>query len=163
MIRGMQNLLKDPIVLVCIAVLLFGFIALLWAIARVLPKKKKSSDFMSDPLLSESPVDGGERGGDDLLLQDPLAPVRPETSRLSMAAGANTNVGERLEQMAQRLAEMQTVLSKQAAPVGAGGTAPMGQGFSPETLDKLLKIIGNVTQQVEILQKALHVKDAPKA
>ena len=32
----------------------------------------------------------------------------------------------------------------------------MGQGFSPETIDKLLKIIGNVVQQVDILQKNLN-------
>ena len=31
----------------------------------------------------------------------------------------------------------------------------VGQGFSPETIDKLLKIIGNVIQQVDILQKSV--------
>ena len=49
-----------------------------------------------------------------------------------------------------------TGFSASGATAAAGG---VGQGFSPETIDKLLKIIGNVIQQVDILQKNT---DAPK-
>jgi hypothetical protein len=93
-------------------------------------------------------------------------PIAPSGS--SSAAGAQPGitreVADRLEVMNQRLAEMQSVLSK------SGTTAPqpggMGQGFAPETVDKLLKIIGNVIVQVDILQRSLNVsKDvaAPKS
>src|SRR4029077_16601435 len=55
---------------------------------------------------------------------------------------------ERLDGMSQRLTEMQTVLQRQAS-------SPAGTSLSAETLDKLLKIIGNVTLQVDILQSSL--------
>jgi len=153
----MPALLKDPVVLVCVGVLLFGMVALLWAIARILPKKSKE---FSDPMIGDLPAEPMDRAVEEALFRDPLAApaLRPEPARSPVSVPANANVADRLEQMSMRLAEMQSVLSKQAQPAaGSGNAGSIGQGFSPETVDKLLKIIGNVSQQVDILQKALNV------
>lgn len=62
--------------------------------------------------------------------------------------------------MTQRLAEMQNVLQKQSSAGGPASNAAggVGQGFSPETIEKLLKIVGNVIQQVDILQKSFRIQ-----
>jgi len=89
----------------------------------------------------------------------PMEPPIIRTPAVAPAPPLNKDIADRLETMTQRLSEMQSVLSRQTAtPSLAGGAAaPAGQGFSPETIDKLLKIIGNVLQQVDILQRSLNI------
>jgi hypothetical protein len=80
----------------------------------------------------------------------------PSASPAAVSPAATKEVADRLEMMNQRLSEMQAVLTKQTggSPAPAGS---VGQGFSTETVDKLMKIIGNVVMQVDILQKSLSV------
>lgn len=162
MIRGvMPAWLQDPIVLICAAILIFGMVGLFWAMSRFTSKKTPK---IADPLLDDLPGDAIDRAPDDSLFRDPLAaptpiPV-PRVDSVPRTAAVPTNVADRLEQMSQRLVEMQTVLNKQTQSASVGGNAQIGQGFSPETVDKLLKIIGNVSQQVDILQKALNTPAA---
>ena len=66
-------------------------------------------------------------------------------------------MASRLDNMTQKLSDMQIVLQRQAAG------APAGTPLTPETIDKLLKIIGNVTQQVDVLQKSLGAPAMPGA
>ena len=141
----MNPLLRDPVVLICSGIIIFGLLSLFWAIAkfRRLPSGKgrpvSSANFAS-------PTDD-LRGLD---FAPPRAPVIP-----SAAPAVSKDVADRLESMTQRLAEMQSVLTRQSAGAAADPSASVGQGFSPETIDKLLKIIGNVVQQVDILQKSV--------
>lgn len=154
---SMTAWLRDPVVLICGAVFLVGLVSLLWALARLF---RASGPSVQTDALAES-LAGGE--ADELLkapdntFRDPLL-SRPEVIRPaeSSTSSVNRDVADRLETMAQRLAEMQNVLSRQASPAGLAAPSS-GQGFSPETVDKLLKIIGNVVQQVDVLQRALNL------
>jgi len=163
-----MNLLKDPVVLICGAILLAGAAALVWALTRLFAKKGPSSSAprsdSPDDMLAASLADA-TNFRDPLLSRVNVEPAAPSPA----SPVINREVAERLEAMTQRLAEMQSVLSKQsgapgaAGAVGAASGAGMGQGFSPETIDKLMRIIGNVVQQVDILQKTLNIpKDSPK-
>jgi hypothetical protein len=147
-------LFKNPIVWICLGVILLGAVAFLWAVMQL---------FKSEPQRNVSSAQddlglaAGESATDDLL-SDPLAIAKEPVRAPSAATGGpvSREVADRLESMSQRLAEMQNVLARQSGDAPAGA----GQGFSPETVDKLLRIIGNVTQQVDILQRALNI---PKA
>ena len=149
----MKALLTDPVVLICVGIIIVGIIALFWAIGKFRSMKSlpRSPGGMNDDLLPSSP---------DLRDIDFRA---PSLSVQAPSATVSKDVADRLESMTQRLAEMQAVLTKQSsnAPGQAGAAGGVGQGFSPETIDKLLKIIGNVIQQVDILQKSVNgPKDA---
>jgi hypothetical protein len=149
----MKDLFADPVILISCGVMLMGIIGLFWGIAKFRRMKSAApAGKATDELFPAGP---------DLRDIDFRAPT------LAPAATVSKDVAERLDSMTQRLSEMQSVLMKQSAGGGAPGQAGtaaggLGQGFSPETIDKLLKIIGNVIQQVDILQKSMNMpKDAP--
>ena len=146
-----RALLTDPVVLISAGVIFIGVIALFWAIGKM---KNLGTGASDRPAM------------DDLIASSPSLPdmdLRPSefSSRAPMPAApaVSKEVADRLETMSARLSEMQTVLMKQSAASagGAGASGAVGQGFSPETIDKLLKIIGNVMQQVDVLQKSLNL------
>ncbi len=146
----MNVLLKDPVVLICSAIILMGMVGLFWAIGkfRRMESAASASNSVEDLIASAAPLPDIEF----------RPPERGSRAPAAASPAVSKDVAERLESMSQRLSEMQTVLMKQSAgssaPGGAGGAAAgVGQGFSPETVEKLLKIIGNVIQQVDILQK----------
>jgi len=148
----------DPVLWICSGILLFGTLFLIWAIGKLRgPSDTLSSgDILADGL-------GAEATEIDAAHDEPSFAL-PALNRMpARAAGGQTppvpkEIADRLENMTQRLTEMQTVLSRQAStPTLASSPGAAGQGFSPETIDKLLKIIGNVIQQVDILQKSLNM------
>jgi hypothetical protein len=158
----MKPIIGDPVVLLCGGIILIGFFSLIWAILKFsrLGKTGTPSQTRFDDILSST---------DALRAPDlGITPARSfAPSASTSGAGSPTivskEVADRLDGMTQRLAEMQMLLSKQPAADPAGH-AGMGQGFSPETIDKLLKIIGNVIQQVDILQKNINPsKDGPSS
>jgi hypothetical protein len=145
----MNPLLTDPVVLITSGIILVGLVCLFWAagawrrLAKTPARPSPSGDILSS--LPESR--GFEMGA---------LPVRAAPAGMPVIS---KDVADRLDNMTQRLAEMQSVLLKSSPAAGAEAGAPaggVGQGFSPETIDKLLKIIGNVVQQVDILQKSLN-------
>ena len=152
-----SSLFTDPVVWVCIAVLVVGLIAFFWVVRRL-----RSPQVSSDSAPFSSP------GDDVITMPEPTLPsisfghpdVLPRAA-VSETPAVSQEVADRLETMTARLSEMQNVLMKQSASASSGAAAGsaggVGQGFSPETIDKLLKIIGNVIQQVDILQKSLNV------
>ena len=147
-----RALFTDPVVLISAGVIFIGVIALFWAIGKLNGTGADTSN--------QTPID-------DLIASPPTMPdidIRPPEFSprppVTSTPAVSKEVADRLETMSARLSEMQTVLMKQsAAPAGgaAGSTGGVGQGFSPETIDKLLKIIGNVIQQVDVLQKSLNL------
>ena len=150
-------LLTDPVVLICTGIIVIGVITLFWAVGKFKNSSTTTEFVPVDDLVAPASAPASDPVP-EIDLKTPEFPTRP--TRMS-APAVSGDVAERLEAMTQRLSEMQSVLMKQSAgaAVGAGaGTAgAMGQGFSPETIDKLLKIIGNVIQQVDILQKSLNL------
>ncbi len=147
----MVQLFKDPVVLICAGIIFLGLVTLLWAIGKFRR--------LGDASRASSAADELFPGSPGLPEIDFKAPDLP-----APAAGANPavskEVADRLENMTQRLSEMQSVLMKQSAAAAAQSgaaenAASVGQGFSPETIEKLLKIIGSVIQQVDILQKSI--------
>lgn len=148
----MKALLTDPVVIICAAAILFGVVGSLWTIGKL--KNSKSAPREPDILAMD------DVGGTDLPPVD-IAPIRsPMREPITPVSRGpvDKEVADQLRDMSSRLVEMQSVLNKQAAPNAAtGGAAGIGQGFSPETVDKLLKIIGNVIQQVDILQKSMNL------
>jgi hypothetical protein len=157
----MKSLLTDPVILLCSGIMIAGIVALIWAIGKFRGMKFSSQDGNpTDDFLSPAP---------DLRDLDFRAPTLSARPSASPAPAVGKDVADRLESMTQRLSEMQSVLMKQSSassgPGQPGASAGgVGQGFSPETIDKLLKIIGNVIQQVDILQKSLNTpKDGAAA
>jgi cell division protein FtsN len=141
---------QDPAFLIPIGIIILGVILLLWAIGKLFKKAPSAEEFaVQDSLLP--PAGNNELFGD----MTPPAPVavRPPTPIREKETGpaVNKEMVDRLDTMAQRLSDMQTVLQRQA------GAVPAGSPLTPETIDKLLKIIGNVTQQVDALQRSLGV------
>ena len=148
----MNPLLSDPIVLISGGAILVGLIGLVWSMG-VWRRMAKVPEPAAGDILSQA----AEARGFDLgpLPQRVVTPPPTPTA----APPISRDVAERLDSMTQRLAEMQSVLLKSSAAAAPEAGAPpggVGQGFSPETIDKLLKIIGNVVQQVDILQKSLN-------
>jgi hypothetical protein len=160
MIATMKIDYQDPTILIPVGIILIGLALFFWALGKLL-KKSTGSGLPGDDLLT-SPA-----GSDPLPpLPDLNAPSvssfdfkPPARESAPSAVVPNREISERLENMNQRLADMQTVLQRQAT------TAAPGTPLSPETIDKLLKIIGNVTQQVDVLQKSLGItpSSAPAA
>lgn len=154
----MKNLLTDPVVLVCSGIILLGLIALVWAIKK----------FQQTPSAAGQPqFDSFSLPVQDHPRQEFRAPVFSEAPSSSGSPAVTKEVSARLDSMTQRLAEMQSVLQRQTSGGGTGAiggaAGGVGQGFSPETVEKLLKIIGNVIQQVDILQKSLNGSKEPSA
>lgn len=147
----MKSLLTDPVVLICGGIIIVGFFSLIWAVSKFLRSGKTSED-------KRSPGSMPAPSSDFLDIREAALPAVP-TPRPSPAV--SREVAERLESMTQRLAEMQAVLAKQSSGAPADAAGAVGQGFSPETIDKLLKIIGNVMQQVDILHKSVSAHPAP--
>ena len=149
-------LLTDPVVLICVGIIVIGLITLLWAITKF----KTASAVAEGAPVDEFGVSalGGSTPA-SLPEIDFKTPEFPTRASISAGGPVSKDVAERLDAMTQRLSEMQTVLMKQSGPAagGAAGAAGSGQGFSPETVEKLLKIIGNVIQQVDVLQKNLNL------
>ncbi len=147
----MMIFLKDPVVLICIGIIVVGLIGLFWSISKFrhtksAPPKAWPADVVSMAI--------PQRG------MDAAPAFSASVPAMASSPAINKEVVDRLESMTQRLTEMQSVLLKQPAgsAAGAAGSGAVGQGFSPETIDKLLKIIGNVMQQVDILQKSMTPK-----
>jgi len=154
----MKALLTDPVVLICSGIIFVGLIAFFWALGRIRkPSYDEPRESSTDGLIPMAPE------LPEIEFRAPaLAPRNPAPvmSAMSAAPPVSKDVADRLESMSQRLSEMQSVLTKQSSSAPAPGGAAaggVGQGFSPETIDKLLKIIGNVIQQVDILQKNLNI------
>ena len=156
----------DPVLLICGGVIVICLAFLPWAIAKYRGLNDRKKDFLPFPVPADrddlgippleasidSPFESKPRRPTPTPVPTPTSAPAPAAAPLMPAA--TKEVADRLESMNQRLSEMQAVLSKQTAAQAAGG---MGQGFSPETLDNLLKIIGNVITQVDVLQKNLGV------
>ncbi|MFA5975951.1 MAG: hypothetical protein WC859_07265 [Elusimicrobiota bacterium] len=165
----------DPIFLSCVGVLLAGCVSLLWALSKLIVKKPKAettdSTGLDDiPILTDADPAQLVRAEESTLqalrergARQSLSPVVPVSSAVGPVAGKE--VADRLDAMAQRLTEMQTVLSQQAGQAAASlstlGAAP--RSFSPETVDKLLKIVGNVIHQVDLLQSSLNTSQSKSA
>lgn len=151
---------QDPAILIPIGVILVCFFALIWAIGQLFKKTP-----VNDPLLDLTglpsndefslPAQVSPASVPEFALPSTPPPLQPSVIAKPMmpAAGPAPAQGremvERLDMMSQRLNDMQVVLQRQA------NTAPAGTPLSPETIDKLLKIVGSVTQQVDLLQKSL--------
>jgi len=164
---------SDPILWACVGVVVLGFVFLIWAIGRLRVKKTEETDPLLAPLplaedlpmppldLDAPPPGKAAQKNEPIFTPAPSAP--PPSSVLTTAF--SKEVSDRLESMTQHLSEMQSVLTKQASsPAASAPTGGLGQGLSPETIDKLMKIIGNVVQQVDVLQKSLNVsKETPAA
>lgn len=152
----------DPVLFICIGILLIGFVFIVWAVGK-LRQKKGDGRGGGEALQDDSPITDAELGFDplsapDILQEAPRLEVRTPPPPPSTTSAASKEVADRLEAMTQRLSEMQALLNKQnTATIASAANAPIGQGFSSETVEKLLKIIGNVIQQVDILQKAMNI------
>jgi len=161
----------DPLVIICSSVIVIGLIFLFWAAGKLMTRGPQVSDIdlpeeerpENDAELDLPPLEILPERPDEkepLEVLKPSAPPPPPAPTVLAAPLAPTKeVSEKLASMAQRLTEMQAVLNRQAAaPKPALSVNPsMGQGFSSETVEKLLKIIGNVIQQIDLLQKSLDV------
>src|SRR5258708_6778000 len=157
----MSSYLQDPAVLIPVGVILLGTILFIWAAGKLFKKKAPVEEFsLGDP-------DAAAGGGGQDMFNTPREP-EPEPARTTLpdfgtppiatrppldarvpAPAANKEMVDRLDTMAHRLSDMQTALHRQA------GATPSGSVLTPETIDKLLKIISNVTQQVDVLQRSL--------
>ena len=154
----MNILANDPIVLICSGVILMGLVFFVWAVGRLRQSKSAApADLLTPPddlaaATDLPPINDARRSPG-------LTPTPRSMDAAPVAARDSREISDRLEAMTQKLTEMQSVLNKQATPaVGGASPAPLGQGFSPETIDKLLSIIGNVISQVEILQRSMGPK-----
>jgi hypothetical protein len=172
----MDFIKQDPLIVALLGGIFFCSAILFWLVGKL---KKKPSALSPD---WAAPRAGAEPPAPTSLLDEnlrspfavpdvaePKAEVRiepgrpaaaaPMTGRPGAALAMSREVADRLEGMNQRLVEMQAVLMRQtgsSAPAQAGAAVhSVGQGLTPETIDKLLKIIGNVMQQVDVLQKGL--------
>jgi hypothetical protein len=159
---------RDPANIIAIVIILFGLFFLIWALGKLFKKPAE----LDDPFLASDPNFGPPL--DNFDREPALTPSVPTTAdypepepiqQAPMPSSAGTTVikpnlsadatppnkemVERLDTMSQRLNDMQTVLQRQAT------SGPAGTPLTPETIDKLLKIISNVTQQVDLLQRSL--------
>src|SRR5579863_648498 len=148
--------IHDPVLLISVGIILLGFAFLIWAIGKLRQKAPPadSMDFLGRSP-TPSPADeffGTEPPAARTAPEPPVAaPTRstPLAKPEPAAPAFSKEMVDRLDGMSQRLSEMQGVLQRQAnAPVGV--STPL----TPEAVDKLLKIIGSVTQQVDILQRS---------
>jgi hypothetical protein len=172
-----QNVMKinflDPGISVSLGIILIGIGWLVWAVRQLIRKSPESGDDlfaggalpsegMTDNLFSAKPSEAKpfeDKPTEPLAafqeVQFTKASAAPVDAAIPIPAGVSQEMVDRLDNMAHRLNDMQTVLQKQVGP-----SAP-GTPLSPETIDKLLKIISNVTQQVDILQRSIGTGPAP--
>jgi hypothetical protein len=151
----------DPAISISVGVILIGFAFLIWAIGKL--RQKPSTEPIDDLGLSDLPAPPPKDPLFETEISPPVdivSPPEPEIPRERFsrsepptapeptAPPVNKEMVERLDAMSQRLTEMQTVLQRQVS-------SPAGASLTADTLDKLLKIIGNVTLQVDILQRSL--------
>jgi hypothetical protein len=147
---------QDPAILIPVGVILIGLVLFFWAVGKLFKKSASVEDYAvgeplapnagTDDLFSAAPIEDLPRRNNEFV--PPPPETRPSPARDALPA-VNKEMSERLDSMTQRLSDMQAVLQRQA------GAVPAGSPLTPETIDKLLKIIGNVTQQVDALQRSL--------
>jgi len=156
---------QDPAIAISLGVVLIGLAFFIWAVGKLF---KKASP-LDDSLLGSETLPPSPSGADELfsarqtLTPEPNNPlykefgvspdpdIRPSPGgkERTVAPSVSKEMVERLDNMTLRLTDMQAVLQRQ------GTTAAAGSPMSPETIDKLLKIISSVTQQVDFLQRSL--------
>ncbi len=132
----------------CLSVLTFGLVLLIYLIGKL----KQSSNAPAPYIKSPSPAAMFPFAKKET--EAPVIDFSPPSNRASdfqATAPVPTAVSpdvitDRLDTMVQRLGDMQNMLLRQA-------NQPTPAGLPPETIDKLLKIIGNVVQQIDVLQK----------
>ena len=145
---------QDPAIAISIGIILIGLALLVWAIGKFRKKSPPSESplFTSDlPGGIDEPLPAVSSSEFSLPAFEPPAASTPApiSPPVSGGAGNNKEMASRLDTMAQKLTDMQSVLQRQAA------SGPAGTPLTPETIDKLLKIIGNVSQQVDLLHRSL--------
>src|ERR1043165_3171695 len=117
----MKVLLTNPVVLICSGIIVIGLVGLFWAIAkfRKLPSGLQAVDGTDDLLPSVPDLRDIDFRAPNA---QPPIPSRPG----GVASPVSRDVAERLENMSQRLAEMQTVLTKQSSSAAnaPGSAAP---------------------------------------
>lgn len=152
-------LLKDPVVLGAGCVILVGFILFVWAIRKLMGGSSAAASPANDfefqlpprPVTPTPPPPTAR----------PLSVVSPETNPFANAAppaqaappAVSRDVLDKVDLISQRLVDMQMLLNKQlsasSATQGGGGALSL----SPDMLEKLVKLMGSVVEQVEVLQK----------
>jgi hypothetical protein len=149
--HGMNFDLQDPTILIPAGVLLIGIVLFIWGLGKLFKKTPPPED----SLYADLPPLNTEESFASTATPDVPEPVFTPPPRAEAPAKPapgpavpSKEMVDRLDNMSQRLNDMQGVLQKQAS--AAAGTA-----LTAETIDKLLKIIGNVTQQVDLLQRSL--------
>jgi len=141
----MDPFLQDPIIWGVAGFAFVCFAGFIWSAAKLFKKTTRGA-----PL--EDLLAGAARDPAQPFDISSAAPLEGEPAAGKKGGGPAQDVLGRLDTMTQRLSEMQGVLSKQ---MGTGGPAGGGQSLTPETVDKLLKIVGSVMQQVDVLQRGL--------
>jgi len=92
--------------------------------------------------------------------QPNVSPISTPSAQVPTSLPVSKEVVDRLDGMSQRLADMQMVLLRQVNKPQSSGPAGSSP-FPPEVVDKLLKIIANVTQQIEVMQKSFGMTPPP--
>lgn len=151
----MKALALDPVIWAAGGVFLLAFLLWIWALRALLkPSAPKAAATTDDlPFMSAAPEKTPYVPDAPALTLDPLPPPPPPpvAPAAPVVPELNRQVAEKVDLIALRLVDMQMLLNKQlSTPAATAGTA-----FSPETVDKLLKIMASVVQQVEVLQKSL--------
>ncbi|OGR90033.1 MAG: hypothetical protein A2992_00585 [Elusimicrobia bacterium RIFCSPLOWO2_01_FULL_59_12] len=143
---------KDPAVLIPIGTILVGIAFFFWAMGKLF-KKTTPSEGGLDEFAAPPEGDGlfNPSSSESSESYPPFAAPTPPPTAIGK------EMADRLDGMSQKLNDMQSVLQRQSTMTAAG--APL----TPETIDKLLKIIGNVTQQVDLLQRSLGASPGPQA
>ena len=171
------ELLKDPVVLGAGCVILVGLILLIWAIRKLAkgstpaaPAALDDFEFQLPPRPAPMPA---APPPPPPTVTRPLSVVTPEANPFVAAAppapaapppAVSRDVLDKVDLISQRLVDMQMLLNKQlsasSATQGGGGALSL----SPDMLEKLVNLMGNVVQQVEILQKSMSgAAEAPAA
>ena len=161
----MNEIPQSRELIVWVAIWLCCPVVLIICVARLRKLKREAAALLQkesvpqDEIPLESEISQGEDYNSPFPAKEetfafPPAKNETRTTFSSDAPAQSNEMLDRLDSMSKRLNEMQTVLNKQLSAPTSQPTG-IGQGFSPETIDKLIKIIGNVTQQVEVLQKSM--------
>ena len=155
----------DPAVMISVGVIFVGFGLLIWAINKLRQKAphQEARDFLNPRSSKASAVDdlftgrSVDRGTASFSEFAPSPEAPPAKSRPPLPA-INKEMMERMDAMTQRLSDMQNLLQRQANNPAAAGTT-----LTAEAIDKLLKIIGNITQQIDFLHRSMGPPSAETA